>query len=83
MQYRDRGPVQQRAADQLLVGCHLKRHGYRVLPVNPRETEILGETCYPSLLEALGPVDAVNVFRAPAALPGIAWDAVAMRAGAL
>jgi hypothetical protein len=64
------------------VGCYLKRHGYRVIPVNPRETEILGETCYPSLLEILGPVDVVNVFRTPAALPGIAWDA-AIRAGAL
>ena len=32
------------------VGFYLKRHGYRVIPVNPRETEILGETSYPSLL---------------------------------
>jgi hypothetical protein len=47
------------------VGYYLKRHGYRVIPVNPRETEILGETCYPSLLEVPVPVDVVNVFRAP------------------
>jgi uncharacterized protein len=65
------------------VGYYLKRHGYRVIPVNPRETEILGETCYPSLLDVPGPVDVVNVFRAPAALPGIARDAVAIQAGAL
>ena len=65
------------------VGYYLKRHGYRVIPVNPRETEILGETCYPSLLDVPGPVDVVNVFRAPAALPGIARDAVAIHAGAL
>jgi predicted CoA-binding protein len=63
------------------VGYYLKRHGYRVIPVNPRETEILGETCYPSLLDV--PVDVVNVFRAPAALPGIAREAVAIHAGAL
>ena len=65
------------------VGYYLKRHGFRVIPVNPRETEILGETCYPSLLDVPGPVDLVNVFRAPAALPGIARDAVAIQAGAL
>ena len=52
------------------VGYYLKRHGYRVIPVNPRETEILGETCYPSLLDMPEPVDVVNVFRAPDALPG-------------
>jgi uncharacterized protein len=65
------------------VGYYLKRHGYRVIPVNPREKEILGETSYPSLLEVPVPVDVVNVFRAPDALPGIARDAVAIGAGAL
>jgi uncharacterized protein len=62
------------------VGYYLKRHGYRVIPVNPRESEILGETCYPSLADVPGPVDVVDVFRAPDALPGIAADAVAIRA---
>jgi len=65
------------------VGYYLKRHGYRVIPVNPRETEILGETSHPSLLDVAEPVDIVNVFRAPDALPGIAREAVAMHAGAL
>ena len=65
------------------VGYYLKRHGYRVIPVNPRETEILGETCYPSLPDVPVPVDIVNVFRAPDALPPIARDAVAINAGAL
>ena len=65
------------------VGYYLRRHGYRVIPVNPRETEILGQTCYPSLLDVPEPVDVVNVFRAPDALPGIARDAVAVQAGAL
>ena len=65
------------------VGYYLKRHGYRVVPVNPRETEILGETCYPSLLEVPVPVDVVDVFRAPDALPGIARDAVAIHANTL
>ena len=65
------------------VGYYLKRHGYHVIPVNPRETEILGETSYASLLDVPGPVDIVNVFRAPDALPQIARDAVAIGAGTL
>jgi len=65
------------------VGFYLKRHGYRVIPVNPRETEVLGEKSYPSLVDVPGHVDIVNVFRAPDALPGIARDAVAIGAGAL
>ena len=65
------------------VGYYLRRHGYRVIPVNPRETEILGQKSYPSLSDVPEPVDIVNVFRAPDALPSIARDAVAIKAGAL
>ena len=65
------------------VGYYLKRHGYRVIPVNPREEEILGEKCYPSLRDIPEPVDVVNVFRTPDALPAIARDAVAIGAGTL
>jgi len=65
------------------VGYYLKRHGYHVIPVNPRETEILQETSYPTLSDVPVPIDIVNVFRAPAALPAIAEEAVAIRAGAL
>jgi uncharacterized protein len=65
------------------VGYYLKRHGYRVIPVNPRETEILGEKCYAHLTDIGEPVDIVNVFRAPNALPQIAQDTVAIGAGAM
>jgi predicted CoA-binding protein len=65
------------------VGYYLKRHGYHVIPVNPRETKILDETSYPSLSEVPEPVDIVDVFRAPEALPGIAREAVAIGASAL
>ena len=65
------------------VGLYLKRHGYRVIPVNPRESEILGEVSYQSLSEVPVAVDIVNVFRAPDALPGIAREAVEIHAGAL
>ena len=65
------------------VGYYLKRHGYKVIPVNPRETEVYGERSRKSLLELVEPVDIVNVFRAPDALPGIAAEAVKIRAGAI
>jgi uncharacterized protein len=65
------------------VGYYLNRHGYRVIPVNPRETEILGEVSRASLLDVPEPVDVVNVFRNPDALPAIAREAVAIKAGAL
>ena len=65
------------------VGFYLQRHGYRVLPVNPRETEVLGEPAYPSLLEVPEPIDVVDVFRAPDALPGIVEEAIQVGAKAL
>jgi hypothetical protein len=65
------------------VGFYLERHGYRVIPVNPRESKILGRVSYPSLLDVPEPVDVVNVFRALDVLPAIAREAVAIKAGAL
>jgi predicted CoA-binding protein len=65
------------------VGFYLQRHGYRVIPVNPRESQILGEQSFASLREVPLPVDVVNVFRAPGALPAIAADAVAIKASCL
>jgi predicted CoA-binding protein len=65
------------------VGYYLRRHGYRVIPVNPGETEILGQKCFRTLTDIPVSIDVVNVFRAPDALPAIAREAVAIRAGAL
>jgi uncharacterized protein len=65
------------------VGYYLKRHGYTIVPVNPREREILGERSYPTLVDVPGPVDIVNVFRAPDALPMIAEETVKIGAGCL
>jgi uncharacterized protein len=62
------------------VGFYLKRHGYRIVPVNPRESNVLGEQSVASLADVPVPVDIVNVFRAPDALPGIAREAVAIGA---
>jgi predicted CoA-binding protein len=65
------------------VGYYLRRHGYHVIPVNPRESEILGEKSFRSLTDVPVPIDIVNVFRAPDALPNIAREAVAIKAKAL
>jgi len=65
------------------VGYYLRRHGYHVIPVNPRETEILGQRSYASLRDVPEHVDIVNVFRAPDALPDIAREAVEIGADAI
>jgi uncharacterized protein len=65
------------------VGYYLRRHGYKVIPVNPREEQILGLTSYPSVSAVPEHIDVVDVFRAPEAVPEIAEEAVAANAGAL
>ena len=65
------------------VGFYLQRHGYRIVPVNPRETEALGEKAYASLSEVPYPIDVVDVFRAPQFVPEIAEEAVRVGAKAL
>lgn len=61
----------------------LQKAGYRVIPVNPRETEILGERSYPSLVDVPERVDIVDVFRRAQDTPGIADEAVTIGAKAL
>jgi predicted CoA-binding protein len=61
----------------------LQSVGYRVIPVNPRETEVLGERAYPSLLDVPERIDIVDVFRRPEDAPGIADEAVSIGAKAL
>ena len=61
----------------------LQSVGYRVVPVNPRETEILGEHAYPSLLDVPMHIDIVDVFRRADDTPGIADEAVKIGAKAL
>ena len=57
--------------------------GYRVIPVNPREDEVLGERSYPSLTDIPDAVDIVDVFRRPEDTPAIAAEAVRIGAKAL
>src|SRR5437762_8211724 len=57
--------------------------GYRILPVNPNETDVLGEKAYASLDDIEGPVDVVVVFRRPEHTPAVAEQAVRNGAKAL
>ena len=61
----------------------LQKAGYRVIPINPRETEILGERSYPSLTDVPERIDIVDVFRRADETPSIADQAVAIGAKAL
>lgn len=73
----------QRASHE--VGAYLQSAGYRIIPVNPNETEVLGERAYPSLRDIPSEihVDVVDVFRRSEETPAVARDAVASGAKAL
>ncbi|MGE5492449.1 MAG: CoA-binding protein [Actinomycetota bacterium] len=62
---------------------YMQEHGYRIIPVNPKYPEILGEKCYPDLKSIPEPVDLVDVFRKPADCVPIAREAVEIGAKAL
>jgi predicted CoA-binding protein len=71
--------------DSFEVAEFLQGKGYRIVPVNPKETEVLGETAYPSLLDVPRDVriDVVDVFRRADATPPIARQAVEVGASVL
>ena len=63
------------------AAIYLLAEGYDVIPVNPRETEVLGRKCYPSLSAIPAPpVEIVDIFRDPAAVPNIVEEAIALGA---
>ena len=62
---------------------YMQEHGYRIVPVNPKYKEILGEKCYPSLREVPEKIDIVDVFRKSADVMPIAQDAIAIGAKVL
>jgi predicted CoA-binding protein len=65
------------------IAKYLQDKGYRIIPVNPKETEVLGEIAYPSLLDVPDQVDAVDVFRRAEETPEIARQAVRIGAKVL
>ncbi|RPH64740.1 MAG: CoA-binding protein [Burkholderiales bacterium] len=62
---------------------YMQEHGYRIIPVNPKYEQILGERCYPSLADVLDKVDLVDVFRRTADVLPIARQAIEIGAKVL
>jgi predicted CoA-binding protein len=65
------------------VAAYLQRHGYRIIPVNPRETQVLGEPAYASLRDVPVAIDIVDVFRESSAVPEIVAETIAIGAKVL
>ena len=65
------------------VSEYMQRAGYRIIPVNPHESEVLGEKAYARLEDVPEPIDIVDVFRRPEDTPAIADEAVKVGARAI
>ncbi|MGE5626224.1 MAG: CoA-binding protein [Bacillota bacterium] len=65
------------------VARGMQRFGYKIVPVNPGQTELLGEKVYPDLLHLPGPVDIVDVFRSPEHVDEVVDHCIARRYPAL
>lgn len=66
--------------DSHSVSQYMQAAGYRVIPVNPGETEVLGEKAYPDLAAVPEPVEIVDIFRRPEYVPAIVDQAIAIGA---
>ena len=65
------------------VAAYIQEKGYRIIPVNPSASEILGEKCYPNLASIPEPVDVVDIFRRSEEVPTIVADAIKIGARAV
>ena len=65
------------------VSEYMQRAGYRIIPVNPELAEVLGERCYPDVEAVPEPIDIVNIFRRPEAVPEIVDAAIRVGAKAV
>jgi predicted CoA-binding protein len=63
-----------------VVAKYLQRKGFKIIPVNPNETEILGEKAYPSLSAIPEKVEIVDIFRRPEQVPPIVDEAIKIKA---
>ncbi len=65
------------------VANYLKEHGYKIIPVNPTEKELLGGLCYPDLVSIPDSVDVVDIFRRSEEVPPIVEEAIRIGAKAV
>ena len=65
------------------VAEYMQRAGYRIIPVNPHETEVLGEKCYPDIESVPEPIDIVDIFRRSEFVPEIVEAAIRKGAKAI
>jgi hypothetical protein len=65
------------------VSAYMQRQGYRIIPVNPKIADALGEKSYPSLSDVPGKIDIVNVFRRSVFVPAIADETIRLKLPAL
>lgn len=65
------------------VASYLKEQGYKIIPVNPTEKDILGELCYPDLCSIPESVDVVDIFRRSEDVPPIVEETIRIRAKAV
>jgi len=65
------------------VANYLKEHGYKIIPVNPMEKELLGGLCYPDLVSIPEPVDVVDIFRRSEDVPPVVEEAIKIGAKAV
>ncbi|WP_374017738.1 CoA-binding protein [Paenibacillus thiaminolyticus] len=66
-----------------MVAEAMQKKGYRIIPVNPKAEQILGEACYPSLKAVPVPIDIVNVFRRSEYCADVAREAAEVKAKAI
>ena len=65
------------------VGKYLQDQGYKIIPVNPKESQVLGKTCYPDLKAIPEKIDVVDIFRRSEDVPPIVDQAIEIGAGAV
>lgn len=64
--------------DSYRVADYMQKQGYRIIPVNPRLKEVLGEKCYSDLLSVTEKVDIVNIFRRSEDVPDVVQEAISI-----